>query len=969
VRIGTLLIAASLLGITTASSEQPSGSPLPSVSGYGLFRSTSQGWTWDPVSTTTPIAAIRSTQDGCGLAFSIPQAALKGMAPEKIRIGLVSGGLGTQPTAWISTGRPYALGADIGSPWESRLVGQAQLKTARVSLADGQVRVEIAFDVPPELRSPWDLYLLIDADGNTQTGFLGGDYLIQDTTLNAEKDKAPALSLPWFEIRPGLFSTGQGAEVTAWVQNGNDKALQGVTTRLDLPHGLTIVAGPSGHTMDLRPKEARRVTWRIRGEAPGKGLLRIEAAAERLRARRVQWVSVVARQDARHEYQTAAGAWLPFPPRPTLQDGNREPLDNFETLPSVSLKRNGFGITAHLPRSTNDEDPFVPAHAIDGSPDTCWASRWWRTPVPFTPEWIEVDWGSPRVISEIRFLFAWQNRGAPAAFTVEVSEDGRTWTPVADPTDYALKDAPEGSPLHRGTMSWQCFPLPPRPARAARLTATRLNRAPGFFCCPFDPYQVRVSEVAVLDSAGKPLDLARKAVRASSVNTAWYNTPEVVTRTWPLLLKSGVKLNRIGQWGDKTDWAAVERTRGTFHIDPEVDRAITESVNGGVDIILTLAYGNNLYQKLRDPGDFGPTWHRGHPFLQCAPTTPEAVEAFARYCAFMATHFRGRVKYFEIWNEQNGWFFDAWADNGKVSMVRAYGRALGAAAKAIRQANPEAVVVFGGMAGSSLDFPRIALQEGNGRLIDVIAFHPYGHPTPEAAPAHFLTEVDGKMDWRPRPAGIANYEDEIAAYRSLLRPSNPRIQIWADEMNWFAPGEPAMSECGDQSELTQAKHLARFFAINAWLECAAVWWSLVNTNGIQEWAVLRSDDLSPRPAWYSTTYVSTALDDVRPEPAVKAEVVGTAPPDLTVRVYRNGAGRLLVGLWRTGPGNDACRPVPITLRLSGAPGTTADLVDTLYGYRQRASMRRTGTTAETPNLLVGDWPLIVLFTGDKQEPH
>ena len=64
------------------------------------------------------------------------------------------------------------------------------------------------------------------------------------------------------------------------------------------------------------------------------------------------------------------------------------------------------------------------------------------------------------------------------------------------------------------------------------------------------------------------------------------------------MLQSGVKLNRIGQWGDKIDWATVEKTKGKYVIDPEVDRGIDESVRGGIDILMTLDYGNNLYQQV-----------------------------------------------------------------------------------------------------------------------------------------------------------------------------------------------------------------------------------------------------------------------------------------------------------------------------------------------------------------------------------
>ena len=129
---------------------------------------------------------------------------------------------------------------------------------------------------------------------------------------------------------------------------------------------------------------------------------------------------------------------------------------------------------------------------------------------------------------------------------------------------------------------------------------------------------------------------------------------------------------------------------------------------------------------------------------------------FAGYCAFMARHFRGRVKYFEIWNEENGWFFDAWADTMKVATARVYGRALGAAAKAVKEANPEAFVVFGGIAGCSLDYTRIAFEEGAGPYIDAYAFHPYGRPTPELACPGYLIEVLGKFEFKSKPAELIN---------------------------------------------------------------------------------------------------------------------------------------------------------------------------------------------------------------------
>jgi hypothetical protein len=178
-------------------------------------------------------------------------------------------------------------------------------------------------------------------------------------------------------------------------------------------------------------------------------------------------------------------------------------------------------------------------------------------------------------------------------------------------------------------------------------------------------------------------------------------------------------------------------------------------------------------------------------------------------------------------------------------------------------------------------------------------------------------------------------------------------------MNWFAPGQPPSSAVmfADQSELSQAKYLARFLGQNAWLDTGAIWWSLYNANYIMEWAVVRSSDCSPRAAYYSAGYVSTVLDDCKGTSDPKVEVIGKADGDLVVKVYRNGKWQWLVGVWRKSPPADNCKPTPVTLLLPEIAG--AEIVDTLYGYRQQATVKQVEGGTQIPGLLVGDWPLIL----------
>ena len=775
----------------------------------------------------------------------------------------------------------------------------------------------------------------------------------------AKDGKDNTFGFAWFDLKPGIVTPGDEIAVTAVLENTAAHIMGGIEVTLNVPPEITIKSMPTG-AIQLRGKEAKWLSWRILAGKTGRFPIAVTAKSRAVQAKAVQSLSVIAVRDPKHEYEDIAGAWQPYPARTALQKGNSEPVSDFVSLPSASLKSNLFGITAHLPRNTDDEIPFAPAHVTDGDPATCWASRWWRIAVPRTPESIELDLGKAQRIGEVRFLPAWKNSGVPSAFTIALSEDGRRWQTVVDETDYQLQKAPDGDQLRVGALSWQKFTFAERPARYVRLESTRLNQGnTSFFCAPFEPFQLRIAELALFDAAGKAIPVGDAKIQASSRHNAWYNTPETIKKTWPLLAKSGVKLNRVNQWGDKLDWATVEKTKGTYRIAPDAERGIDASVKNGIDILLTLDYGNNVYQRIKDPIDFGPTWHFAHPFLQCAPTTPEAIRGFAGYCAFMARHFRGRVKYFEIWNEENGWFFDAWADTMKVTTARTYGRALAAVVKAVKEANPEAFVVFGGIAGCSLDYTRIALEEGAGASIDAYAFHPYGRPTPELACPGYLIQVGEKFEFKSKPAELITYEDEIAAFRKLVHKYNPKMEIWADEMNWFAPGEPAKPDLGDLSELTQAKYLARFFALNAWLGCRAVWWSLYNDNGVQEWALLRSSDMSPRAGYFSAGYVSTVLDDVRGVSDVGAVVVGGAPKDLTVKIFRNGRGELLVGLWRTSAADDGCQPVPVTIFLPGMHAESAELADTLYGYKQKATIRNEGKGCVLPDLLVGDWPIFV----------
>jgi hypothetical protein len=109
----------------------------------------------------------------------------------------------------------------------------------------------------------------------------------------------------------------------------------------------------------------------------------------------------------------------------------------------------------------------------------------------------------------------------------------------------------------------------------------------------------------------------------------------------------------------------------------------------------------------------------------------EAYRRFARFMAFAAGRWPG-VRYWELWNEMDVAFTDLFGASvePEVPMAergRMYAEMLREAYPAIKGANPEAVVVTGGMTDHT-EFPTGIYQAGGGAFFDIMNLHTYGIP-------------------------------------------------------------------------------------------------------------------------------------------------------------------------------------------------------------------------------------------------
>jgi hypothetical protein len=156
-------------------------------------------------------------------------------------------------------------------------------------------------------------------------------------------------------------------------------------------------------------------------------------------------------------------------------------------------------------------------------------------------------------------------------------------------------------------------------------------------------------------------------------------------------------------------WEAIERVPGHYDFSA-YDRLRGHLARAGARPIFILDYGNRLH----DQGQ--------------APRSDSARAAFARFAAAAARHFRGQGVIWEIWNEPNlDQFWKPEAD------AKAYARLALETARAVRNADPDAVILAPGSSGFPWAFLETVFAAGLLEHIDAVSVHPYREQPPETA--------------------------------------------------------------------------------------------------------------------------------------------------------------------------------------------------------------------------------------------
>jgi hypothetical protein len=426
---------------------------------------------------------------------------------------------------------------------------------------------------------------------------------------------------------------------------------------------------------------------------------------------------------------------------------------------------------------------------------------------------------------------------------------------------------------------------------------------------------------------------------------------------WTRMFDAGVSWIRIGQYensSDPTSWDWVEQKRGVFAVAPEVDDYVNSLLENGVKVQVQLMYGNPMYTG---PGGVHPdritpkpgSFHnddRSIDSIFWPPTTPSEIAAFVRYVKWMVNHFRGRIHYYALWNEQDIGYWNPWGNPEQ------YGRLLAAVAPAIHQIDPEAKVIYGGQADPVSDWARRALDACQcASQIDVFAYHTY--------PGYGQNLNPESMDYG------AYGSESPAKLRELVRnyPGMRKdIEFWDDEFN-------SIGSWTGSDDSVQAKYVPRGMIYNhaagvrtfVWLLAAGVDGNEYDDFGLIHGLRNLPDDFTPRPVFPALQNTNALFSDTRFDPGIKIEVSNVlalrrqeSAPFLHYG-FRGKNGKAIVAYWIAAhsiPGG-AFPPLVVTLNLKNTGIRNPVLVDVVSGEISPLQWKR-GTTETLEAIPVRD---------------
>jgi len=372
-----------------------------------------------------------------------------------------------------------------------------------------------------------------------------------------------------------------------------------------------------------------------------------------------------------------------------------------------------------------------------------------------------------------------------------------------------------------------------------------------------------VALVATLASLALP-GASFAAQKGLSVDLTWATSASEQAAIEPIIAESGSKWVRM-----TLNWSDAEPKQGEYN--PwwlaQYDNAVNLAQEAGQKIIFVVGSS--------------PSWASGSSNTETPPANPAD---YATFIHAMAARYAGRVSAWEVWNEENTTRF--WSTGPSAVQYTAL---LKAAYPAVKSADPNALVLFGGTSGNDYNFISEAYAAGAKGSFDVMAVHPYSCH----APGTIVRESNGNI--------VAGAFLGYRTVHSVMVANGDEKPIWFTEIGWSSStgGSCSFGEATQAAYLTEAYKLTDqtpYVQVMCWYNLRNDYWAH-DENSVETQYGLLNTNFTPKLAFAAyKAYV----------PGSGAGAASVAEPTKASKQPRHGT-RTLVSATPSGSGAHAAR--------------------------------------------------------------
>lgn len=273
--------------------------------------------------------------------------------------------------------------------------------------------------------------------------------------------------------------------------------------------------------------------------------------------------------------------------------------------------------------------------------------------------------------------------------------------------------------------------------------------------------------------------------------------PAAVDRTFALARDLGARYARMqvpwddieihgrGDFVDRRNAATI----GEVSSWAKYDRIVAAAVAHGIELIMRV---DRPPRWACEYGCATPEFQAGLAIDGNSMAPPDDLADYGRFIAILAERYRGQVRFFQIWNEPNLMNEWGWQEPKPADFLAL----LRVGYEAVKRANPDAVVLFPGLAPTDGLDPRAPMTEleyldamyslGGAAYFDIMSAQNYGLGQPPSE--HRYVFLRGRDNWRwDRPIDTRNDVSRVVLLREVMeRHGDLATPVWVTEFGYNA---------------------------------------------------------------------------------------------------------------------------------------------------------------------------------------